>query len=504
MQITKLGRLSTPRDSAEIRDQFLRDVRLAAIDVGITDPPVAPGTDWWLLGSGLAEMQIVSLANMTIGIDDQNILDATGEALDKIRRALALPEVTAAPASGKVKITTFGSVTVVNGQQFLYPNGLRGKVVSTYVNPPDGREIDVVAIDTGTQTNLAAGTVVRFLSPPANLATDATVSDGEPLTGGTDAEDDERKRDRILNTLRNKPAGGNWAHLRQIALDELGTVQDCYVYPAPGGPGSTLIVPVKDFDPVNRDWSRALSSAGLNTVRDAIQSQMPTAQEMVVKAVIDQPVHFTLKMTLPASSLSGGNGQGWLDASPWPPLTVGDDDMVNILSAVSNVIHVDALTTVPPIEGQTRIAWWSTTDRKFYIALVTAVSGSSGDWALTLDRPLVDSTGAAPVGGSDTISPAAQNIEKYGAAWVDFFRTLGPGEVTANAFKIPRALRHPFVSDEDPSDVTELFIAKLARDFPEIVDIQFGVEVTTTPTVPATVATAPSILTPGEFGIYKL
>lgn len=503
MEITKSGRLSTPSDADEIRDQILRDLRLAAIDAGIADPPVHPGTDWWLLATAIANHNLIGLANMTLALDDHSVLTATGAALDIIREALGLPEVTAAPASGKLKITTFGSATVVNGQQFLYPNGLRGEVSGTVVNPADGAEIDVVAIDTGSQTNLAGDTVVRFLSPPANLATDARVSVGSPLTGGTDAEDDNRKRDRILNTLKNKPAGGNWAHLRQLALDVLGTVQDCYVYCAPGGPGSTLVVPVKEFDRDNNDWSRALSSAALNIVRNQIQSNMPGAQEIVVKAAVDQSANLTIKVTIPDSSLSGGNGNGWLDPSPWPQLAGGDSNDVAVTSSSDpKIIVVDAATTTSPIAGQTHVAWWSTRDMKFFTALVTAQSGSSGAWTLTLDRALVDSTGTAVAAG-DYICPAAQNLEKYGDAWIDFFEELGPGEVTSDSARIPRAKRHQYITDEDPSDVTTLFLAKLATKYPEITAIEFGVSATTTPTIPASVATAPSILIPGKFAVYK-
>ena len=37
-----------PKSNVELRDAFLRDLRLAAIDTGITtEPPVEPGSDYY-------------------------------------------------------------------------------------------------------------------------------------------------------------------------------------------------------------------------------------------------------------------------------------------------------------------------------------------------------------------------------------------------------------------------------------------------------------------------
>lgn len=497
----KLGQISLPTPT-EIRDQMLKDLRLGAIDLGIEDPPVQPGTDWFLLSTAVANACGIGIANISIAFDDVNILTATGEALDKLRVAEGLPEVAAAGATGKLVITVTATTTLTNGTQFVYPNGVRGQVVGTYVNPSDGDEVNVAAIDTGLNTNLAAGQIVRFVSQPAGIATDATVSDGEPLTGGTDEETDARKRERILNARRNKPAGGNWAHLRQMATDSLGTVQDAYVYPAVGGPGSARVVPVKDFDPENNDFSRALSTTALATVRTAVQSQMPTPQEVAVQAAVDQEVDVTVQVTIPESALSGGNGLGWTDAAPWPELEVADGGNVTITTATANdQITVDAETAVDPIAGVTHIAWWSSGDRKFYTALVTAKSGTAGAWALTLDRALVGKSGDGPQAG-DYICPAAQNLEKYGDTWVNIFRALGPGENTTDSNRIPRAKRHPYIADEDPSDLSTIVLTQLARSHPEITAIAFGYTSDTTADVPGTVATAPSILIPGKFAVY--
>lgn len=500
--------LFTPSNKDELKGQFLRDIRLAAIDAGMTDPPTTPGTDWDLLGEGVANLCLLGFANVNASEADANVLTATGQALDDIRKAEGLVEVPSAGATGMLTITVSGSTTLNSGLEFTIPNGLRGAVTQTYVNPADQSEVEVAMIDTGATTNVPAGEIVRFTSPPVNLATEAAVSVGEPLTGGTDPEDDERKRDRILNVRRNRPAGGNWAHIRQVALDALGSVQECYVYPALGGPGSCKVVPIKDLDPSNSDFSRALSSSALDVVRLAIQTNLPNPQEIVVNAAANENCDVTLKVTIPDSALSGGNGKGWTDPAPWPPLTGAETSCpVTAVTAGGDGITVDADTATAPIPGQTHIAWWSQLDRKFYTALVIAQSGGTGAWVLTLDRPLVDSTGAGPVtvGTPDFICPASEGLEKYGAAWVELFRTLGPGENTADANRLPRAKRHPFVSDEDPCALTMTALMSFVRNFPEISDFEFGLRLPSpaTPTVPGSVATAPNVLVPRRFAIYR-
>jgi uncharacterized phage protein gp47/JayE len=498
--------LYQPANADELKGQFLRDVRLAAIDAGVTDPPTTPGTDWDMTATACANLCLLGFANVNASEADNNVLTATGQALDDIRKAEGLPEVTAAGATGKLVITVSGTVTVTAGQVFTIPSGLSGTVVGTYVNPADQSEVSVAMTDVGVATNLAADEIVRFSSPPVNLAVEAKVSIGEPLTGGTEIEDDERKRDRILNVRRNRPAGGNWAHLRKIALEALGSVQDCYVYPGLGGPGSCKVVPVKDFNLDNDDFSRVLSTTALDVVRLAIQTNAPNPQEIVVTAVANESCDVTLKVAIPDSALTGGNGRGWSDAQPWPILESGETSVrISAVTAGNDGVTVTALTATAPINGQTHIAWWSQVDRKFYTALILTATGSSGAWVLTLDRPLVGKTGAGPVTGgtADYVCPASEQLDKYGAAWVKLFRDLGPGENTTDINRTPRAKRHPYVTDEDPTSLTAVVLRRLTESYPEITDHEYALRSPSSPTVPAAVATAPNVLIPRRFAIYK-
>jgi len=502
--------------AGELKNALLRDLRLAAIDAGTDEPPTQPGSDWHLLATGLDSVLLLSFTNVASAEAAHDVFSATGDDLDAIREAEGLPEILPSGSRGKIRITVLGATTIVNGTEGTFPNGLRWRTVGAVVNPADQSEIDVEAIDTGDATNLAAGEKVRFATAPVNVAEEAVVSTASPLRGGDDGESDSRKRDRILNARRNRPGGGNWAQLRGWALDALGSVQDAYVYPALGGPGSCKIVPIREFDLDLGDYSRALSSAEVQAVRLYIQSRMPIPQEIVVQTVADEELDATILVTIPESALAGGNGQGWTDPAPWPPLEVADGSFVTISAVVATnaTITVTAQTTTSPIAGQTHVAWWSATDRKFQTRLVVAASGSAGAWVLELESPLIGDTGDGPQSG-DYISPAAFNLDAYGAAWIALLNRFGPGEESDDAGVIPRALRHPYVTDEDPTSITNTTLAQWSNGFPEsgdspahpgfpeITGFELGYANKTEPTLPASVDDPPNVLVPRHFAIYQ-
>jgi hypothetical protein len=501
--------------AAELRDRFLRDARLAAIDAGGDEPPTEPGSDWYILGTAVAGPMLLGFANINASEQAWDVLNAVSEDLDAIRVGYGLPEISPSGSRGKIRLTIAGPTTIPANTPLVLPSGLSARTTTTVTNPSDGQEIDVESVDTGSKTNLGAGKIVRFNPPPTNVAEEATVSTTEPLVGGDDGESDPRKRDRILNALRNRPAGGNWGQLRGWALEAGGFVQDGYVYPALGGPGSSKTVAIRQFDIELGDFSRAPTAAQVQAVRVYIQTKMGIPQENVIQTVADEDLDVALEVTIPESALAGGNGQGWTDPTPWPPLVPGDSGRVTI-SAIpaDNQITVTAITGTAPVAGQTHVAWWSSVDRKFRTRLVTATSATA-PWVLTLESPLLDDTGAGPAIG-DFVCPAALNLESYGDAWVALIGRFGPGEMTAEAARLDRAKRHPFVTDEDPTGVTNSTIAQWSRGyeasgsapahagFPEITAFDLAYANKTTPSIPTTIDDPPNVLRPRRFAVYKL
>ena len=499
----------TPSSAEEIRDDFLTDVRLEArkyADAVQVDRITRPGTDYFILATALGNLGLLQYSNISRADENSNLLTSTGDSLDQFRQSLGLASVIPTSAAGRlvVSIQPVGAIANFNNHEFVLPNGKRGQVSGVVVGVVDQGEVPVVTIDFGSDCNLPAGSVVRFVSPPPNVKAEAKVSVNSPLVGGVDDETDERKRARILNRLRTVPSGGNWGFAIEKAMSALATVQYAFVYPALGGPGSAKVVLVKDIDPATYDFDRTLSSQAVSIVRDALHSSMPDDMEIVVSSATQQKTVAAVLVALPLSSQVGGNGKGWLDAVPWPPLAGGDLLVkISLLFADPLKIRVNASTAVSPIAGKTHISVWSAVDYAFQTRLVTAVSGGAGAWDLTLETAVVDHKNAKCTVG-EFVSPAAVNIEAYGKTWMQSMRGLGPGENTADPNRIPRALRHPFIADAWPSDLTVRQLTELINTHEEIADAAWSYRLFITPTVPATVAVAPNVLAPWHFGIYKL
>ena len=502
------GQVYVPESAAELREDFLTDFRLAARLAGVTEPEssVAPGTDNWFFATAVSNagmLQYANLANMRPGLTP---LTATGEDLEDWRKALGLPVVEPSPAAGKITCGVNPGVTisVPDGQQYILPNGLRGRVSGTHPSVADGDDVSVIAIDTGVQTNAESGTVIRWVSPPFGLKTEARVSDSEPLEGGFDEETEPRKRERILNRLGTSAGGGNWGQLREITFNRLPSVQDCYVYPALGGPASEKVVVIRAFDPSRNDYRRAMRDAAVALVRDAIHKSNSGSIEIPVQTVGEDESDVAISVSIPSSSLAGGNGLGWLDQSPWPPDT-GYSGYVYV-SAVTDAdtITVSSATSVAPIAGLHHIAWWAPGEQRFYTRLITEASGGSLAWVLTLDAPLVDSDGTSVAVG-DYISPAAVNLDAYGATFLKLMGALGAGEnTTPSGGDIPRRLRHPFISDGAQIGITGKFLASFMRAHSEIEDAEFSYLPTPSPTVPSNLAAAPRVLIPRHFSILVM
>jgi uncharacterized phage protein gp47/JayE len=470
------------------------------------NPPVHPSTDWYVTGTALANIALIQYANLRLSDKDADVLTAEGEALDDKRKGLGLPEVPASPAAGKLVVgVTGGPITIPDATEYLYPNGLRGKLAGIHVGVSDGDEVEVIAIDTGELTNLAAGETVQWVNPPLNLQVEATVSVSNPLTGGTNEESDARKRARILNRLANVPQGGNPGHMIEIALDALASVQYAFVYPALGGPASAKVTLVKDIDPAKSDYSRVMPAGGIELVRAALHNELPDGMEVVVGPADEVGADVGLQVTIPESLAVGGDGTGWLDETVWPNLIGADNGRVTV-TAVTHAAEfvVSANTTVPPISNQTHITWWSELDQIFHTRLVYFFTGGVGSRRLFVDEPLVNSDGT-PIAVGDFISPAAVNIAAYGATWRETMRNLGPGENTSDVNRLPRSLRFPAITDEWNSALGYKQLELLTAKHSEITNVAYSYPaVLPSPAVPATVDLNPEILVPGKFGIYKI
>lgn len=494
--------LPGPTGLAEIRDDILTDITLEASAAGRVES-VAPGSENHVWATGMAAPCALIHARISSGDDAITPLNARGEDLLRWKRAMRLPDVPASAASGKLVLEVAGTATIPDGQVFTV-EGLRGRVVGTWEGVVDGDEVDVTLDVAGKRGNKPPGTEVSFSNPPTNVSQVAEVSTEKPLTGGFDEETEERLRERVLNRFSNIPGGGNWGLLRELAFNASPAVQQSFVYPALGGPSTTKVVVLKGFDRENHDYTRTLSTTVISLVGDATHAALSAGVTATNDTAAGEATNVAILLTIPDSVQSGGGGDGWSDIAPWPQLVSQTYVQVSSITA-AGVITCNADTTTDPVNGQTRVAWWSPNDMRFHVRTVTGHAGSSGAWVLTFDAPFVDTRGLTPLAG-EYLSPAAEHLAEYGATWVDLLEKLGPGENTADAQLLlnGRALRKPTFSRGGPrSGLTSFQLHQLQSTHPEIEDIAWSARSLSSPTVPGAVETAPNVLVPGNFGVYK-
>lgn len=465
----------------EWRLQILEDIELQAIDAGITVPPTAKGSDFDLKATALGNALAVLTANQVLSDADADPTRAVGAALEEHRIASGLPEVLPTPASGKVAVTVTSAtpITVPDGHGLLAPGALPAVTVGSVPGVVTGTQLPIVMTKDGSVGNLAAGTVVRFTAPVAGLASEATIV--ADMVDGADAENDVKKRRRILNRRQNNPACANWGHLREVALSATNAIDNAFIYPALGGPGSCKTALTAPWFNGGLGQSRIASAASVAVVESAYKATFNTDDALYhVESVDNEYVDLYLRVKLLA-----GAGD-WIDADPWPFVAAQTSSVV---SNTSFRITCASATSAPAV-GKT-IAVWSVVELGFRTARILSVS--------TISSAVFEVTTTGWSGGPLTlvnglpIGCAAPNLKAWGDRMLEVFATLTPGE-NCFAWQEPTALRRPVESFDDPMAFGSRQLSAFAEDIDEIASVELDTANVVTPTrvVPST---APTVLT---------
>ena len=164
-------------------------------------------------------------------------------------------------------------------------------------------DVPARALELGTAGNAAAGTILTMAVAPMGVA---SCSNPEAFTGGTDAEDDESLRKRVLDTFRRLANGANAAYYEQTAMafDEVAAVTvlprkrgvgtvDVVIATQKGTPGAELLERVEDKLQKAREIAVdvAVSAPTTKTVNVAIQVQAAESRDGAqVRGAVKQAV----------------------------------------------------------------------------------------------------------------------------------------------------------------------------------------------------------------------
>ena len=495
----------TVKDQATIRDDFLRTLKNGLIQLGISNPQVGPGTDYYLWATALANELAVIQVNAQVKADAQMPDTATGSDLARQLTIYGLAYRPASPSVGAITLDCSVTTLIPTGQQLIDANGLRYQIQvgGTFAA---GSRVPVIAVDTGKATNHLAGDALRFTTAPTYCNTTQLVATGG-LTGGADVENDDTARARLFYRLQNPPGSGNAQQVTGYAEASTPIVQKGFCYPAVNGPSTCHVAVVGYATTTSRN--RDVDTITLTSiVTPYILGQMPEYVETIVTTVTNVPTDVSIGLTLPSSvnSVPPGPGGGWVDGTPWPAISASGQTYANVTAITSSTQFTINAPTAATI-GVSHIQWFDFTNFTLYAAKVVGCTGTAGAFNITIDQPFPTfGTGAAGllIGTGPLIWPACTNAATYIAAYLSATALMGPGEKSSNAFALARGYRHPLISNSWPSSMNATILKALSNAGPEVLDQSYYFRSTTTPAVPGSVASPPAILVPRSIGFYAI
>lgn len=478
----------------QIRQQWLDDFRLAALEQGIESPPVQPNTDEYLRATGMGQLGAQAYAAIAFHDRATDVDKADEEQLEEMRKQLGLPVAASTPASSSgIEIRVFGGGTVAltSGLLAVMPNGTHARLSRDYAAAANEDLIEFTTVEVGRAQNVQTGKL-RWVQAPLNVGAEMTIT--TPFAGGVDNESAGRKRKRIKNRLRNQPGGGNWAQHVEVALNTSAALSGAYVYSACGAAGQVKVIVANPIDTDLDVYTRAVDSLTVTALQNALDTEMPDGAFRNTQSTAFQLSDHAMQIKIPTAKATG-----WVNGTPWPPLVEDDGGRVRVLSVISpNIFTVSAETSVEPVEGITKIVIWDDETASFTEARIDGVSGSAGSRQITTDIAI------ASISPGQFVSPAAYNAETYGKSFVAMMDGLGPGEQTDNASLLADCYRKPVIGPENPSDVTSRSLDQITDESPEIEDAEWSYNSATTPDIPATLADPAKTLTIRHFGFYPV
>lgn len=451
----------------EIRDQYQQDVKLRN-----PGAPTGEGSQAFVNGSVIADTLAPLYADALSIARDADLDSKTLESLKAEARSMGIPEILpASGGAGFVEISaSAGGVGIDVGRE-LYDErtSLRFQcaVAGTYF---DKGGVPIVGVDVGPTTNLAAGTILKWRSPPPGLGQNAKIL-GDGLTGGRSEESPDELRARIRSERAEPAAAGNVAHVRRLVREagmRLGiAVQDCFVYPAILGTGTYSYV--FTLRPAKPGGSRAPNATHIAQVRAYIAASLPEDDGILDAELLEEGV--TCKLGIEWAH----GAKGWADQNPWPRHIDGW-----VVSAADTATSFEVSPADPgetpastPQVGQT-IAFFAEASSTFKRKRIATVSGPvAGAYTLTIDTTNNASDAVYTPALDEPFCPWSDSLDLLVVPLALEFDELGPGEQTETFFDDGyRQRRVPLNPIEWPSVMRHKMLDRV-DDLPQIGDIEW-------------------------------
>lgn len=213
---------------------------------------------------------------------------ADSDYLDRWASIYAIQRKKATKASGSVLITFASEIVPIPvGSLMQTDDGIQFETIEGVTRD---KKVQVRALLTGESGNVEKGDVLTLSNPIAGVMSEVTV---EGISGGTNAEDDESLRTRLLFRMQEQPRGGAKADYVAWALEVPGVTR-AWCYPNEDGVGTVTVRFVCD------DLENILPTPEMvEKVDDHIEERRPVTADVTIKAPTLKPVAITIKSLNP-------------------------------------------------------------------------------------------------------------------------------------------------------------------------------------------------------------
>lgn len=153
-------------------------------------------------------------------------------------------------------------------------------------------EVTIEAEETGTDANADDGAIVRLTTPISGIESDGEIVEDNDTSDGTDLEDVEAWRARLLSRLEEPPTGGGSGDYKAwIKATPTVSVAEAYVFPGLDGAGTVgLSFTVTGDDPIP-------DSGQVTDVQTYVDERRPVdVLGCTVFAPIAQPVTYSIQL----------------------------------------------------------------------------------------------------------------------------------------------------------------------------------------------------------------
>jgi len=216
-----------------------------------------------------------------------------GQYLDYLGQVRGVTRLPATPSTGKVKFTGQPGTLIKAGTRVSTQSSANSPAIifetteSGVIDEQGEVTVSAVCTEAGAIGNVPAGVIVLMVEPVEGVT---SVTNPEPFTGGTDIEDDDAFRERILDAWRLPITSGNKHHYKFWAKEVPG-VGDAKVIPLWDGPGTVKVVIVDGN-------KRAASPELLDAVTAHIEDERPIGATVTVASAAEKQINIAANITL--------------------------------------------------------------------------------------------------------------------------------------------------------------------------------------------------------------